>query len=89
MATEVNLPVSPDEICADATHERYVFRDTKELLNILPALADRPVVTRPATPFYLPRGEEITIFVSSLSKLRKRAVSRKTKNPKNKPVTSK
>ena len=65
MATEVNLPVSPDEISADATHERYVFRNTKELLNILPALADRPVVTCPATPFFLPSGEEINIFVSS------------------------
>jgi len=45
--------------------ERYVFRETSDLLHIRPALADRPVISRPVTPFHLPAGEEATLFVSS------------------------
>ncbi|MDH3674939.1 MAG: hypothetical protein OES12_05540 [Anaerolineae bacterium] len=45
--------------------ERYVLGQTSETLQITPILADRPIVTRPVNPLYVPAGEETTIFVSS------------------------
>jgi hypothetical protein len=45
--------------------ERYVFGGTNNSLQILPALADRPVVSRPIVPFTVPAREEATIFVST------------------------
>ncbi len=45
--------------------ERHIFRGTDDALLILPALADRPVVTRPIVPFTVPAEEETTIFVST------------------------
>jgi hypothetical protein len=47
------------------TSERFVFRKTTSFLELVPALADRPVVTRPLVPLTLPGGEETTIYVSS------------------------
>jgi len=49
----------------DVETERYVFGSTKPGFSVLPVLADRPVVTRPRTPFYIPSGQDATIFVSS------------------------
>jgi hypothetical protein len=54
-----------EEVFPYEHQERYVFRETSELLRIRPALADRPVISRPVTPFHLPAGEEATLFVSS------------------------
>jgi hypothetical protein len=48
-----------------AQTERYTFGQTSSTLWVLPALADRPVVTRPWTPFYVTAGEETVMFVSS------------------------
>ncbi len=45
--------------------QRYMFRHTGENLHVLPALADRPVVTRPVSPVHIPAGEDVTFFVSS------------------------
>ena len=44
---------------------RYVFRETTELLTIKPCLVDRPIISRPLTPFNLIGGEETTLFVST------------------------
>lgn len=44
---------------------QYVFHHSPEALRILPALADRPVVTRPVTPVHVLPGEEATVFVST------------------------
>lgn len=44
---------------------RYVFQATTEQLAVLPALADRPVVSRPYTPFTVPAGEGATIYVGT------------------------
>jgi len=41
-------------------NSRYVFRQTTDLLTVTPILADRPVISRPRTPFNLTAGEEIT-----------------------------
>jgi len=48
-----------------AVVSRYVFGLTSARLSLKPALADRPVVTRPHTPFYIPSGIDATIFVST------------------------
>ncbi|PJB37344.1 MAG: hypothetical protein CO107_05145 [Deltaproteobacteria bacterium CG_4_9_14_3_um_filter_51_14] len=45
--------------------KRYCFIETNENLRLLPALADRFVVTRPFTPFYVLPNQEATIFASS------------------------
>lgn len=44
---------------------RYIFQQTTGQLNIAPIMADRPIVSRPHTPFYLSAGEEVTVYVSS------------------------
>jgi len=44
---------------------RFGGKETGQSIRIIPALADRPVVIRPEMPFYLPSGEEVTIFVST------------------------
>lgn len=44
---------------------RFVYRSTTEQLSILPALADRSVVTRPLTPFSVPADESTTIYIST------------------------
>jgi len=46
-------------------NSRYVFHDTTSQLTITPKLADRPIISRPLTPFNLTAGEEITLYVSS------------------------
>ena len=46
-------------------YSRYIFQKTTGLLNIAPQLPDRPIVSRPHTPFYLSAGEEVTVYVSS------------------------
>ncbi len=48
-----------------ANFERHTFKQTADTLEILPALADRSIVTRPLNPFYVAAGEETSIFVSS------------------------
>ncbi|MDR3479024.1 MAG: DUF432 domain-containing protein [Gammaproteobacteria bacterium] len=44
---------------------RHVFKHTDASITLTPMLADRPQVTRAEVPFYLPPGEQVTIYVSS------------------------
>ncbi len=44
---------------------RYVCGDSGKPLYIMPALADRPVVSRPISPFTLFPGEQVHIYVST------------------------
>ena len=53
---------TPDSI---NNFSRYVFHDTTGQLCITPQLADRPIISRPLTPFNLTAGEEIILYVSS------------------------
>lgn len=46
-------------------HSRYVLRDDSGRLFLKPRLADRPIVSRPWSPFHLTAGEEVTLYVSS------------------------
>lgn len=45
--------------------DRFIFSSTRDELELLPALADRPVVSRPVTPLALPAGEETTLYIST------------------------
>lgn len=49
----------------DATVRRHLFQNTSSNLRVQPALADRPVVSRPVTPVHLSPRTKTTIFVSS------------------------
>ena len=54
---------------------RFVFANPGEGIRLTPALADRPVVTRPLSPLYIAPGEEATLFVSSPAWVRIEAVT--------------
>ena len=47
------------------TSGRFVFANPGAAVRLTPALADRPVVTRPLSPLCVPPGEEALLFVSS------------------------
>ncbi len=53
---------SPDDLNKTS---RYIFRREAQQIEIKPALADRPVISRPRSPFNLPAGEEVTLYVST------------------------
>ncbi len=59
----VDLPGS--RLDGDATVRRHLFQNTSSNLGLQPALADRPVVSRPVTAVHLSPGAKVTIFVSS------------------------
>lgn len=45
--------------------QRFVFQRTSGKVQPRPALADRPMVVRPATPFYVLGGQQANVYVSS------------------------
>lgn len=45
--------------------QRLVLHDQSDRLRLYPALADRPVIIRSASPLLLPAGEQVTLYVSS------------------------
>lgn len=45
--------------------QRFAVSGKTEELHLDPVLADRAIVTRPETPFQVPAGEKVTVFVSS------------------------
>lgn len=47
----------------DADYQRLVFSEPAAEAHLWPALADRPVVTRPAHPLLLAPGEQTTLYV--------------------------
>ncbi len=61
---EVRMGAEPlDET---ASCHRHVVKLTKSPLLVMPALADRPVVSRPVTPFHLSPGQEVRLFVGTM-----------------------
>lgn len=59
-------PAAPDIHTLDyQTMERHVIDQVNDTLQVTPALADRPLITRPLTALYVPAGGSITIYVSS------------------------
>ena len=64
---EVNWSISDTDQLPDSLGDksRYIFQGTSEQLTITPKLADRPIISRPLTPFNLTAGEEVILYVSS------------------------
>ena len=61
---DIEIPCK-DSIPTNVETARFGGKETGSSIRFTPALADRPVVIRPEMPFYLPSGEEVTIFVST------------------------
>lgn len=53
---------------------RYAFRETGPGVTLLPRVADRSVVVRPDQPLYVPAGESVEIFVSTVAWIEIRAI---------------
>lgn len=66
-------PVPPD---GAAEARRYGFRDGGESIELTPRAADRPMVFFPERPFFLPAGEELSLFVGSAVWIRFQAAGR-------------
>jgi len=62
---DVNEPVREEDVDPAAAVVRFGFRKPGESVRILPALPDRHLVVNPVTPFYVPSGERITLYVSA------------------------
>lgn len=52
------------QISEELAVERYLVDDAQPLLSLQPLLPDRPVVTRPVSPVYIPAGEAARFYVS-------------------------
>ena len=57
-----NTDRSPESL---GNNSRHILGDTSGCLTITPRLADRPIISRPLTPFNLGAGEKITLYVGS------------------------
>jgi len=60
---EINL--DSEALAAEAKCHRHVLIQDSQPLQVLPALANRPVVTRPLTPFNLYPGQEVVLYVGT------------------------
>jgi hypothetical protein len=49
----------------DLQISRHGFSQTQGAIGLEPALADRPVVSRPENPMHVPAGETMTLYVST------------------------
>ncbi|MFT5286977.1 MAG: hypothetical protein ACI8TQ_003152 [Planctomycetota bacterium] len=64
LLVEVPLPdADADELPEEVG--RFGFARTEGTIELLPVLADRPIVARPAVPFFVPPGQSIELYVSS------------------------
>ncbi|AOA59144.1 hypothetical protein [Acinetobacter larvae] len=45
--------------------ERYMFKETHREFQLMPRLADRSVVIKPADPIYIPAGQRGTLYIST------------------------
>lgn len=61
----VDVPAAPPELALTGRLQRFGTSDGSVRLRIAPRTADRPVITRPQDPFFLPPGDEVTMFVTA------------------------
>ena len=60
-----SVEVSDKLLANPEVTERYLVRKGDGNCSLMPALADRSVVSRPDKPFHLPSGEATTLYMSS------------------------
>ena len=65
--SEVDIQASTAEAppLEGVTTVRFAMSRTDDTLSLTPALPDRPVVSRPETPFYVLAGEDVRLYISS------------------------
>jgi hypothetical protein len=70
--SDVTLPVPDEDMAAilETTDDRfeitrYSFERTESQIDVRPALADRPIVSRPEHPLHVPSGETVTLYLST------------------------
>lgn len=62
---KINVPCPEENLNQNKNLARFGFSKNIDHLELTPILADRPVVTRPETPFSILPGEKITVYVST------------------------
>jgi hypothetical protein len=62
---KIYLPASADEIDQTTTQNRFSFSKTTETIQLMPSLADRPIIIRPEHTFYVPSQESVMLYVST------------------------
>ncbi len=75
---EINVPCGQEIPAGVENLLRFGFSAPGNWLKIQPMLADRPVISRPGKPLFLPPGEAITLYVSSPLWLRVQAGERRS-----------
>ena len=70
--SNVTVPLPEDDMASvleaadDDLHvSRHSFRRTEAQVTLQPALADRPVVSRPEHPLFVPPDESVTLYLST------------------------
>lgn len=56
---------SEEDVPEGATPHRFTFGRGVATVSLTPALADRAVIAKPESPFFVPSGESVTLFVST------------------------
>ena len=62
---EVNQPLEVVDADEEGEWRRIGLGGDSEEIELVPSTADRPVVSRPDSPFFVPPGEEVELFVST------------------------
>jgi hypothetical protein len=57
-------PSAIETLSADTVPSRYCFSHMCDTVRLVPALPDRPVVTKPDTPLYVYPNEQVTLYLS-------------------------
>lgn len=64
-ASEADMTAVLESEDTDLQISRHSFRQTGDRVTLRPALADRPVVSRPEHPLYVPPDESVTLYLST------------------------
>ena len=62
---EHEIAPSGEDLLSKKSLGRFGVSGKNESMNLVPALADRDVVSTPQRPFHIPAGEEVTIYVGA------------------------
>ena len=73
---ELDLPAASEDLLTFKSVSRYALSDHSERLELSPALADRPVVSFPERPLYVPASDKVTLYVGNPLWLQLRANSK-------------